>query len=139
MKRLLISSAMTLLVGPAYVADICEAVALHDVPAVENPESILERGERDPAISGYGFNKEIGQYVFCSHGGYCYPAAALRLLNCKIGERPQPVRQWLRGYLSGANYKGDYQAATTDIGAIWRDNPEWSLEIAAHSWTGGHQ
>ncbi len=77
-------------------ADICGAVALRDVPAIENPSSILARGEHDTAITQYRVNKKTGLTSFCSHGGYCYPThvfingkkvEALRLTNCKIGKR----------------------------------------------------
>lgn len=71
--------------GSARAADVCEAVALHDVPAVENPSSILRRGALDTAVTGYHVNRETGERTFCSHGGYCYPAEALRLTNCKVG------------------------------------------------------
>ncbi len=72
---------------PARAADICEAIALRDVSAVENPDSVLKRGERDAAITQYRVNKKSGKATFCSHGGYCYPADALKLTNCKIGAR----------------------------------------------------
>lgn len=80
---------------PAFAADICEAIALRDVPALENPSSILQRGERDTAITQYRVNKATGMASFCSHGGYCYPThvfvdgrkvEALRLTNCKVGK-----------------------------------------------------
>jgi hypothetical protein len=77
-------------------ADICKAVALRDVPAIEDPQSILKRGEYDTAITQYRIDKKTGQTSFCSHGGYCYPThinengskvEALRLTNCRIGAR----------------------------------------------------
>jgi hypothetical protein len=80
----------------AFAADICEAVALRDVPAKDNPESILKRGEIDGAVTQYRVNKKTGESVFCSHGGYCYPThitengkqvEALRLTNCRVGAR----------------------------------------------------
>lgn len=71
-------------VAGARAADICEAVALRDVPAIENSDSILKRGEHDTAITQYRVNKETGTKSFCSHGGYCYPAESLRLTNCAI-------------------------------------------------------
>lgn len=73
--------------------DICEAVALRDVLAIDNPSSIIKRGEHDTAITQYRVWKETGVKSFCSHGGYCYPAYAtvngeevesLHLTNCEI-------------------------------------------------------
>ncbi|MCI4680595.1 hypothetical protein K9U39_18015 [Rhodoblastus acidophilus] len=81
---------------PAFAADICEAIVLRDVPAVEEPSSILRRGEHDTAITQYRVNKKTGMGSFCSHGGYCYPTdvlvdgqkvEALRLTNCKVGKK----------------------------------------------------
>ena len=91
-------SAMTLLAAAAGVRaeDICEAVALRDVPTVWKSTAILKRGERDTAITQYRVNKQTGLTSFCSHGGACYPThvvvhgqkvEALRLTNCKIGKR----------------------------------------------------
>lgn len=76
-------------------ADICRAIALHDVPSIEDPSSFLKRGDIDTAITQYRVDKKSGQTSFCSHGGYCYPAAIsqngqtvefLQLINCTIGE-----------------------------------------------------
>src|ERR1700741_1491484 len=75
-------------------ADICEALALRDVPALDDPSSILKRGELDGAITQYRVNKRTGKSSFCSLGGYCYPThavenghtvEALKLTNCKVG------------------------------------------------------
>jgi hypothetical protein len=77
-------------------ADPCKAVALSDVAAAETPDSVLARGSYDDAVTQYRVNKQTGMTTFCSHGGYCYPThvrvngqkvEALRLINCKIGER----------------------------------------------------
>ena len=76
-------------------ADLCEAIALRDIAAIESPDSVLQRGEHDTAITQYRLNKLTGMTSFCSHGGYCYPThvyikgkkiEALRLTNCKIGK-----------------------------------------------------
>jgi hypothetical protein len=81
---------------PSLAADICEAVAMHDVPAIGNPDAILKAGEHDTAVTQYRVNKKTGETSFCSHGGSCYPITvvdngrkviALRLANCKIGAR----------------------------------------------------
>jgi hypothetical protein len=80
----------------AWSADLCKAVALRDVAAVEAPDSVLARGSYDDAVTQYRVNKQTGMTTFCSHGGYCYPThvrvngqkmEALRLINCKIGSR----------------------------------------------------
>lgn len=82
--------------GQSRAADICEAVALHDVPAIGNPAAVLKRGGRDRAVTQYRVNKKTGMTSFCSHGGSCYPTSvvenghkveALKLTNCKIGAR----------------------------------------------------
>jgi hypothetical protein len=92
----LVTNSLTVI--PSQAADICEAVALRDIPALESPESILKRGEHDTAITQYRVNKKTGETSFCSHGGYCYPThvieggirvEALRLTNCKVGD-PEP-------------------------------------------------
>ena len=54
-------------------ADICTAVALRDVPAIEDSSSMLKKGQFDTAITRYRVNKRTGETSFCSHGGYCYP------------------------------------------------------------------
>jgi hypothetical protein len=80
----------------AWSADLCKAVALRDVAAVEAPDSVLPRGSYDDAVTQYRVNKQTGMTTFCSHGGYCYPThvrvngqkmEALRLINCTIGSR----------------------------------------------------
>jgi len=80
----------------AFSADICKAVALRDVAAIENPESVIPRGSYDEAITYYNINKQTKMTSFCSHGGYCYPTPVfvngqkqetLRLVNCKVGAK----------------------------------------------------
>jgi len=80
----------------ARAADVCKAIALRDVPALENSASILKEGELDTAITQYRVNKKTGEALFCSHGGYCYPThvqengnkiEALKLTNCQVGKR----------------------------------------------------
>ena len=83
------------LAGNVLAADLCEAIALRDVPAIESPDSILQKGENLTAITQYRENKNTKLASFCSHGGYCYPRyvyingekiESLQLTNCKIGE-----------------------------------------------------
>ena len=80
----------------ASAADICRAIALRDVAAMESADSVIPRGSYDEAITQYRVNKRTGVSVFCSHGGYCYPThvringqkvEALRLVNCQIGRK----------------------------------------------------
>lgn len=80
----------------AFSADICKAVALRNVAAIENPESVIPRGSYDEAITQYNVNKQTRMASFCSHGGYCYPTHVfvngqkqemLRLVNCKVGAK----------------------------------------------------
>lgn len=76
-----------------FAADLCKAVALRDVPAIESPRSIIPKGGFDDSITGYNVEKDGGDAEFCSHGGYCYPThlhvgnqtvEALRLVNCTV-------------------------------------------------------
>jgi len=62
---------------PAGAADICEAVALRNAPALEAPSAVIRRGDLDTAITQYRVSKKTGEDQFCSHGGYCYPVHAL--------------------------------------------------------------
>lgn len=77
-------------------ADVCKVVALRDVAAIENPESVIPRGSYDEAITYYNVNKQTKMASFCSHGGLCYPThvlvngqrqETLRLVNCKVGAK----------------------------------------------------
>ena len=79
------AAVLPMATSPSRAADICKAVALRDVAAIEAPDSILRKGETDTAITQYRVNKKTKAASFCSHGGYCYPASGLKLLNCKIG------------------------------------------------------
>jgi hypothetical protein len=97
--RILISLWITLILigaAPSQAADLCEAVALRDLPALETPNSILKKGEHDEAVTQYRINKKTGEAVICSHQGSCYPATVtengkrietLHLTNCKVGAR----------------------------------------------------
>src|SRR5215467_12966699 len=99
MKIVISMSAMFLITGVAssLAADICKAVALRDVPSLDDANSIVfKRGDYDTAITQYRVDKKSGQTSFCSHGGGCYPThivengnrvEVLRLTNCKIGKR----------------------------------------------------
>ena len=81
---------------PAIAADICQAIALRDIHAVDVPDAVLKKGERDEAVTQYRVNKKTGEATLCSHGGACFPVAvtengqkveALRLTNCKVGAK----------------------------------------------------
>ena len=83
--------------GPVRAADICTAVAVRDVPALEDSSSVLKKGDLDTAVTQYRVNKQTGRTTLCSHGGYCYPMRiavggdlleALRLTNCKVASQP---------------------------------------------------
>ena len=80
----------------AFANDICRALALRDVAAIQAPDSVIPRGSYDDAITQYNVNKQTRMASFCSHGGYCYPThvyingqkqEALRLVNCKVGAK----------------------------------------------------
>jgi hypothetical protein len=77
-----------------HAVDICNAIALYDVPSLDSPNSIIKAGDYDTDITVYQVNKKTGEGSFCSHGGYCYPThiikdgarvEALKLTNCKLG------------------------------------------------------
>jgi len=96
MRRKICLSVLLLAAGipHAWAADLCRAVVLHDVHAIEAPGSVLRRGEYDTAITQYSVAKATGVAAFCSHGGHCYPThvveggrriEALRLTNCRVG------------------------------------------------------
>lgn len=96
MLRLLLLILVVLEGSSAWAADICRAIALQDIPSLENPSSILKKGDYDTAITQYRVSKKDGQDSFCSHGGYCYPrhitfsgkrTEVLSLTNCKIGKK----------------------------------------------------
>lgn len=96
MHKIVFFIILVLPLSHALSADLCEAIALRDVAAIESPDSVLQRGDHDEAITQYRVNKNTGMTSFCSHGGYCYPThvringkriEALRLTNCKIGKR----------------------------------------------------
>ncbi len=93
LRCVLVFIALVLEVVAVHAADICEAVALRDVSAIENPESVLHKGDVDTAVTQYRVDDKTGGDSICSHGGYCYPMHArvggalvetLRLTNCKV-------------------------------------------------------
>jgi hypothetical protein len=63
---------------------ICEAIALIATSKTEDFPHALKRGEIIDAITQLNVNKKTGATSFCSHGGGCYSAEALRLTNCKV-------------------------------------------------------
>lgn len=90
MKGILLIVCVILPSKHALAVDLCKAIALRDVAAIESPDLVLQRGEYDEAITQYRVNKHNGMTSFCSHGGYCYPThvrvngkriEALRLTN----------------------------------------------------------
>jgi hypothetical protein len=96
LARALVIGFVIGLIPSAHAADICDAVALRDLPALEDPSSVLKRGEHDGTVTQYRINKKTGDASICSHGGYCYPAMitengkrveTLHIANCKIGAR----------------------------------------------------
>ncbi len=100
MKTILLVALLAASASPAAAADICNAIALTDVPMwndgdpSDSDPSFLKKGEIDDAVTQYVVNRKTGDSAFCSHGGYCYPryltkagrrVEALRLTNCMIG------------------------------------------------------
>lgn len=91
---IILAAVVAFLPSVALANDICRAVALRDVAAIQAPDSVISRGGYDNAITQYNVNKQTKMASFCSHGGYCYPThvyingqkqEALRLVNCKVG------------------------------------------------------
>lgn len=90
---------VSLFSGGAQAADICAALALRDVPAIEDSGAILKKGQLDTGITQYRVDKRSGETSFCSHGGYCYPIRirvgedileALKLTNCQVADNRPP-------------------------------------------------
>jgi hypothetical protein len=80
-STLTIAALVTIVLSTtASAADSCKAVAIRDVPAIEEPSSIWHKGQVGMVT---GFSKGVA----FQHGGYSYRASALRLLNCiRIGD-----------------------------------------------------
>jgi hypothetical protein len=86
MRNLFLASAF--LAGFSLTANatdsICEAVALHSTVKTETFGYPLRQGESIDAVTQYNVNKKTGETSYCSHGGGCYPAEALRLTNSYV-------------------------------------------------------
>ena len=94
--RKIITAVFLLLVWCAngHAKDICEAVSLRDVRAIQNPDAIIKKGTILDSISQYNVDKKTTLAEVCRHGDYCYPVNVieggkkidvLRLTNCKVG------------------------------------------------------
>jgi hypothetical protein len=80
-------ASFVLAFSPAHATDsLCEAVALHGTTKSQAFPYELKSGDRIDAITQYRVNKKSRITSFCSHGGGCYPATALRLTNCKVNK-----------------------------------------------------
>lgn len=88
MEKWLLSVTLAALVASTAAANatdsICEAVAMKATTKTDDFPYPLKRGETIDAITQYNVNKKTGATSFCSHGGGCYPAEALRLTNCRV-------------------------------------------------------
>lgn len=71
----------------------CSIFARVSVPAIEDPQSILQAGQSEDFITQYVVDDKGGVASFCEHGGFCYPrylrqggrrVEALELRNCRI-------------------------------------------------------
>lgn len=82
--------------APAGAADMCKAVAITATPAVEAPDAVdagkivsgmprLAAGTTIVGVTQYDVGPSTGERVYCVHGGGCYPARSLKLLDCTIG------------------------------------------------------
>jgi hypothetical protein len=56
--------AVLVLAAPARGADICKALVVHEVGALENPASMLAAGTYDTAITQYNVDKATGVALF---------------------------------------------------------------------------
>lgn len=79
----------------------CEAIALHDVPAIENASMLSEKGSKITYISQVAYDKSLMTMKFCIKGGMCYPLTGIffndtkstenvpmiKFTNCKIGNK----------------------------------------------------
>jgi len=70
----------------------------------------------------------------CQRAASSSGAGTMRCAEVNRPHDPARVRAWLRGYLTGANYYGDYQDVATAIGTICQSHPSWLLESAARHW-----
>ena len=91
---LILAAALSLAAAEANADGLCEAVALRDVGALEDPTSMIARGSTLDGITQYSVEKQTGIKKFCQHGGYCYPTevtidgkkvATFKLTTCQIG------------------------------------------------------
>lgn len=108
MSRMILVAASALLSATgARAADVCKAIALRDVAAIEDASSMIPKGQYDTAVTQYRVDTATGNDSICSHGGYCYPVhvtiggrrvEALRLTNCKPGTKAYSVEQGLKTY-----------------------------------------
>jgi hypothetical protein len=107
----------------ALPADLCKAIALRDVAAVEAPDTVLPRRAYDRAITQYVVEKGTGLTKFFSHGGYCFPThvqingkkiEALRLVNCRVGTRKDQDRTEIIYYLDVIREKNSPEALRID-------------------------
>ena len=83
-----VSATLVAFIASTVVANandsICEAVAMKGTAKTEDFPFALKRGEIIGAVSQFNISKKTGVTSFCSHGGGCYPAVALRLTNCRV-------------------------------------------------------
>jgi hypothetical protein len=76
--------------GEAQAAAPCDGVARADAHAIEDPQSVLKRGQRLTTITELDIDKKTMAARFCAHGSYCYPADAIALQGCWIATKPVP-------------------------------------------------
>lgn len=90
MKISTVATAFYLVVFPAaaHAMDICEAVAVQTTTKTGDFPYALKYGETVDAVTQYTVSKKTRAASFCQHGGGCYPAEALRLVNCAVQSKP---------------------------------------------------
>ena len=70
-------------------SDVCRAVAITDAPAyVADGLTVMRRGAIDTAFSEFHVYPKTGVRTLCQHGGDCYLAADMRLINCHVDKHP---------------------------------------------------
>jgi hypothetical protein len=74
----LIAAGVAWYVSSAHAGEYCSATVVRSIPYYHVGDSV-------PSITQYVKDKTTGQDTYCSHGGGCVPADAVRLKDCSVG------------------------------------------------------
>jgi hypothetical protein len=97
MKKIIIVLAV-LAGGIAHAENGCRAVATMDTPAIEDPTSIMHKGDILDNANVFQTDKNGSPTAYASPGGYSYPAANFKLLNCHVAKIALPYPETGYGY-----------------------------------------